>query len=151
MTPRSRLLAIVAATALVAACDRHDPLGPEDISGTWVQGSPRDVRLPEPETLVINKRGGGRIKTHRWLDPLTPGGEYRPVWASGPVEYEIGRDDVFLRWCVQVPEQPPVSCTFDGYGTAGSLRKDGTLWIGPTSMVSSLAWMPWDRVSRDTD
>jgi hypothetical protein len=28
------------------------------------------------------------------------------------------------------------------------LRKDGMLWIGPVAMTSSMAYLPWARVSR---
>ena len=148
----ARLLMIAAATVLVVACDGHDPLGPGDVAGTWVQDHPAigEGELP-PDTLVLDRRGGGRIKAHVWLDPVAPGGASRAVWGSGPVDYLIRRDDVFLRWCVQAPGLPAVRCPPDGFRMAGLLRRDGRLWIGPTAMTSSLAYMPWVRVARDRE
>lgn len=153
MTPGARLLALAAATALVASCSTaHDPLAPHDIAGTWISAWPSTTQLiNNPDTLVLDSRGGGRIRARIWLDPLGPGGPPRQVWAAAPVEYEIRRDDVFVRWCLQAPEQPPVACTFDGFRMAGRFRRDGMLWIGPTDLASSLSALPWARLSRDTE
>ena len=153
MTPRARLLAFVAATALVAACDNApDPLAPGDIAGTWISAWPSTTQLiNNPDTLVLDGRGGGRIRARMWLESPTPGGPPRQVWGAAPVEYEIRRDDVFVRWCLQTPERPPETCTVDGFRMAGRLQRDGMLWIGPTDMSSSLSPLPWARLSPDTD
>ena len=151
MTARTRLLAFAAATMIVAACS-HDPFGPGDIAGTWISAWPTTATgIGNPDTLVLDSRGGGRIKARVWLDPEVPGGPVRQVWGAGPVEYQIQRDDVFLRWCLTIPEQPPAACSAEGYATAGVLRRDGMLWIGPTSLASSMSYLPWARLSRGSD
>jgi hypothetical protein len=147
MSARSRLAAFVAATALVAACG-HDPFGPADIAGTWISAWPTTMAgITDPDTLILDSRGGGRIALRIWLDPVTPGGAPTQAWGAGDVQYRIQRDDVFLRWCVQVPGRDPAACPADGYALAGGLRRDGMLWIGPTSMVSSMAYLPWQRAA----
>lgn len=151
MSPRARLLAFVTATT-VAACNGRDPLAPGDIAGTWISAWPTTTHLINiPDTLVFDGRGGGMMRALRWLEPEATGIPLQQVWVAGPVEYEIRRDDVFVRWCLQIPGKPPVTCTFDGFRMAGRLRRDGMLWIGPTDLASSLAATPWMRLSRDID
>lgn len=153
MTARARLLAIAAAAALVAACaGGRDPLAPEDIAGTWISAWPSTTQLiDDPDTLVLDSRGGGRIRARVWLPPVAPGGPNRQVWGAAPVEYEIRRDDVFVRWCLRAPEMAVVGCTFDGFGMAGRIHEDRMLWIGPTDMASSLSALPWARLSHRVD
>lgn len=142
-----RLGTLALGFALVAGCNGHDPLAPRDIAGVWLSAWPQTTQITNvPDTLVLDSRGGGRIRARRWLDPLTPGGAPREVWAEGPVRWEIRGDSALFGWCMQVPGEPPPSCPDGQWALSGRMhRDDGMLWIGPTSPVSSLSALPWKR------
>ena len=142
-----RLAALASGLALVAACNGNDPLAPRDITGTWLSAWPQTTQITNvPDTLVVESRGGGRIRARRWLDPLTPGAPPREVWAEGPVRWEIRGDSVLFSWCLQVPGEAPQSCPDGQWTLSGRMhRDDGMLWIGPNSMVSSMSALPWKR------
>lgn len=149
MAPRLRLLALAAAISLVVACSGRDPLAPSDVSGLWLSAWPQTTQITNaPDTLVLDGRGGGGIRSRVWLDPIQEGQPPRELWASSSVTWQIQRDDVFFRWCLQVPGEPAVRCPDGPPQLAGRLRADGMLWIGPTSMASSMSALPWRRAAR---
>lgn len=147
MRPHLRRCALTLGLALVAACEGDDPLAPRDIAGVWLSARPQTTQVVNvPDTLALYSRGDGRIKARTWLDPLTPGGPYREAWMSSPVRWVIRGDSVLFSWCLQVPGQPPLACPEGQWQMSGRIhRDDGMLWIGPTSLVSSLSALPWRR------
>ena len=141
-----RRLALGLGLALASGCGSHDPLAPRDVAGVWLSAWPQTTQVVNvPDTLVIDSRGGGRIRARLWLEPLTPGGPPREDWAESPVRWAIRGDSVLFHWCVQVPAQPPQVCPEGQWSRSGRFQEDGMLWIGPNSMVSSMSALPWKR------
>ena len=134
----------VVAGLLIAGCG-DDGLSPRDVAGTWVFAGPRPTELPsEPDTLVIDGRGGGRI-AQRWTD-FPPGGAPTSTWLRGEISYRLRGDGILLTWCLERPGSS-VDCV-PGYHSRGTLDRDGALWIGPTALASSLSAQPWTRSGR---
>jgi hypothetical protein len=141
---RARLSATVVAFCLLAGCG-DDGLSPRDVAGAWVFAGPRPTEWPsEPDTLVIDGRGGGRI-AQLWTD-FPPGGTPTFTWLRGEIRYRLRGEEILLTWCLERPGYA-VDCA-PGYHSKGTLDRDGALWIGPTSLASSLSAQPWTRVGR---
>ena len=141
---KARLPVSVAAFCLLAGCG-DDGLSPRDIAGTWVFAGPRPAEVPiGPDTLVIDRRGGGRI-AQLWTD-YPPGGAPASTWLRGEIRYRLRDDGILLTWCLEKPGYS-VDCA-PGYHSRGSLDRDGMLWIGPTSLASSVSAQPWKRIGR---
>ena len=138
---RVRCVCAVAAL-LLAGCASDDALGPQDFTGTWLSASREgNFGLAGPDTLVLDGRGGGRIALRRhW----TTGAEQPElVWTAGAIRYRFSGRDVLLSWC-PAPAGWVADC-IGGWHYRGRFGRDGMLWIGPTSPISSASAQPWRR------
>ena len=140
----ARLRASVVLLCLVAGCG-DDGLSPRDVSGTWVFAGPRPTDFPsERDTLVIDGRGGGRIAL-LWTDNA-PAGAPTSTWLRGEIRYRLRGDAILLAWCLPSAGNR-IACEPD-FHSRGTVDGDGTLWIGPTSLASSVSAQPWTRFRR---
>ena len=147
-TARRHAGAVIAAACLVVSCGDGDLFGPRLLAGIWLSAWPRPDDVPSvADTLILDGHGGGRINWQVVRPPVTPGGPPRWEWQAGTVRYRLDRGAVYLRPCI------PASDTDGGCDTAawpllGHVRDDGMLYIGPSSLASSMAPLPWRRASR---
>jgi hypothetical protein len=146
MTLRSRLLALTVAAALVG-CSDDDGLSPLAILGAWRYDGQRPMDGPwAADTIVLSAGGRGRAALHV-LQPA-PAGESGMVirWQRADVFYRLDGDGVLLRIC------PDDAVSFGScaptYTMRGTLSRDGALYIGPTSSISSMSAQPWVRPGR---
>lgn len=146
MPLRSRLLALVAAAALVG-CGDEDGLSPLAIVGAWRYDGPRPPDGPwAADTLVLGAGGRGRAALHVVV-PAAAGQTGTVIrWQRADVYYRLDGDGVLLRICpddaLSFGSCPPA------YTMRGTLSRDGALYIGPTSPISSMSAQPWVRSGR---
>jgi hypothetical protein len=141
MMCRWRWLAVAWFAGLLAGCGDRDVFGPRLVAGTWITAQPPSEDIVFPDTLVLDSRGAGRI--HVQVHAESP----QPTWVASAVRHRMDAGTVLIQYCLRYGPYEG-DCEPGVWQLRGRLAADGRLYIGPSSMASSVAPRPWARLRR---
>ena len=142
---RPLCVAMLAAVALGCGGGGSEILAPRELAGTWLSAWREPAFITGgPDTLVLDGHGGGRMARRLFIDATLPGETARMEWATGDVQYRVVGRSVYLRACLHAPTIEFI-CDPGSWPLVGRFGEDGMLWVGPTSLTSSMSALPWRR------